>query len=727
MSNPTTRRPFLLEIGSEEIPARFISTAMAEIESRLTALLAAEHLTHTAWRVLATPRRLVILADGVDTCQPDRDDELKGPPVTVAFDADGKPTRAGEGFARKAGVDLADCLRGQDKRGEYLLVKRTVRGRDAADVLAEAIPALVLGLPFRKTMRWGSLDIEYARPLQWLVCLLGEDVVEFSVGDLRSGRTTRGHRTLMADRTREIPSAGDYDAIMAELAVIPDPAQRRRLIVEQADALLTGRDDPTVLRDDPELLDEVVNLCEHPTALLGAIETTFFELPEEVIVTALKSHQRYFTTADPATGALRPWFVAVRDGGREFLDTVTAGNERVLRARLADALFYWRFDQRRTPDQHAQALANVTWLEGYGSVAEQTHRAAALAELLWREGLGDGKPVPDSLRRAASLSRFDLVTEMIKDGKEFTKLEGVIAARYAAIAGETPEVCTALAESLRPRSANGPLPADRVSKVLSAAWRLDTMAGCWLAGFAPTGAKDPYALRRHTLAVVRILVDLGDQVDLREILAVTVDAYAAYTTEAERADAVVQLLDFVRVRLEGWLQDSAGLDPAIVRAVLPVRAHDPADAVAWARALEGFREREDFLLLARGFKRCANILKGETLANDEREAACDRWRAGGRGRDGEDFGALVEPAATALRDAVAASIPDVFGAESRGDYVTVFQRLSGFGSLIDRFFDEVRVNTDDPVLTGRRVAFLREIHALFRRYADFSLVVPEDD
>ena len=719
--------PFLLEIGSEEIPARFIPASMEALAANLTALLAELHLPSSEVRVLATPRRLTAIVDQIAATQPDRIEEVKGPPVKVAFDAEGRPTRAGLGFASKVGVDLQDCERAGDQRGEYLLARRRIDGLPAATVLAERLGPLVLGLPFRKTMRWGDLDIEYARPLQWLICLLGAEVVPFTVGNLTSGRLTRGHRTLATDAVRSLASVGDYEAVLADLHVVADPARRRELILAQAGQSLAAMDPPGSLREDEELLTEVVYLCEHPTAFVGRFAPEAFALPPEVIVTALKAHQRYFVVDRRDGGGLLPCFVAVRDGGNDHLASVRAGNERVLQARLADALFYWRFDQRRSPDEHAAGLARVTWLEGLGTVADQVTRTAALADLLWTAGLGQGGEVPPALRRAAAINRFDLVTEMIKDGKEFTKLEGRIAARYAAAAGEDETVCRILAACQLPRTATGDLPEDPLSSILSVAWRLDTLAGCWLAGFAPTGAKDPYALRRHALAVLRILLDRRARVDLAALLSRALAPYASLLPEADQAGAAKELLTFIQVRLEGWLVDTAGADPAVVRAVLPVRGHDPADTAAWVDALAGFRFRDDFLLLARGFKCCTNILEGALLEADQRQQAVDRWLAGGQGARGEDFSRLVEAAEVDLRQAVAAGVPELLEAEAARDYVLVFQRLSSFGPIIDRFFDTVRVNAEDPVLRDLRHGFLREIHALFLRYADFSQVAPEEE
>ncbi len=722
----TSRLPFLLEIGSEEIPARFVPGAMDELSRRVAALLAESHLAHAPLRVLATPRRLTLLCDGIEARQPDREIELKGPPASVAFAPDGTATRAAEAFARKAGIDLAACGRASDAKGEYLVARIVVPGRPAGEVLAESLPAVVLGLPFRKVMRWGTGSIEYARPLQWIVCLLGSDVVDFAVGTLRTGRTTRGHRTLAGDARRELSDPAAYAVVMDELSVVPDPAERRRRIEAGAQASVTELG-AARWRQDAELLDEVVHLCEHPTVLRGSFAESYFELPAEVIVTALKAHQRYFAVERADGSGLLPSFLTVRDGGREHLDRVVAGNERVLRARLDDALFYWNFDQQKSPDDHTAGLATVTWLEGFGSVLEKTRRVAGLVDTLWSAGLGDGGATPAALRRAAALCKFDLVTEMIKDGKEFTKLEGVMASRYAARAGEAPEICLALERYHLPRQAASELPRDRFSSVLAVADRLDTISGCWLAGFAPTGAKDPYALRRHTLSILRIILDLGARLDLAAAVGAALAPYATLRGGDALAKAGGEIVEFVRVRLEGYLVESQGAALPIVRAVLAARAMDPTDLLAWIRALDRFKDRDDFLLLATGFKRCTNILEGELLSAEERTRSVERWLAGGSDLAGRPFGLLPEPAERDLAREVAQAVPDLLAGEAREDYVAVFQRLSAFGPAIDRFFETVRVNAEDPVLREARHGFLREIHALFLRFADFAAVAPGED
>ncbi len=712
--------PFLLEIGSEEIPARFIPGSMAEIETRLKAALDAAHLPAEGWRVLATPRRLAVHIRELAVRQPDRELEIKGPPVSVAFDAAGKPTPAGEGFARKAGVSLADCGRGGDDRGEFLVARRREEGLPAAAVLAGILPGIILGLPFRKVMRWGDHEMEYPRPLQWITALLGEDVLDFQVGYLASGRLTRGHRTLAGSRELSIASPGAYEGALEEAGVVVDPSRRRALILEGLAAVLAAYDPAAEPVMDEELLEEVVFLCEHPTPFLGSYSEDYAVLPAEVVTTALKSHQRYFTVRDRATGDLLPRFAAVRDGGRDHLANVVAGNERVLRARLADALFYWGFDQKKSPDERVELLGSVTWLEGFGSVLDKSRRLERLAPWLWTEGMGLGAEAPASLARAALLAKSDLTSEMIKDGKEFTKLEGFIGARYAELAGEAPDVCAAIEGHYAPRSAGGSLPADPVSSCLSLADRLDTVAGCWLAGFVPTGAKDPYALRRHVLAVIRILLAREWRLDLEAALARALGAFAGFVPAGKPAQAALELGDFIRARMEGYFTEVQGAAPEVVRAVLPARWRDPADALAWIQALTEYRDHPDFQMVATGFKRCRNILKGDVLAVGELDSCLDRWLRGGQGAEGESFADLVEAAECGLFEKVAGAARIVADAEKEGRYSDVFAQLSSLGPSIDHFFDSVRVNVDEEDLRVLRTAFLKEIHGIFARYGDFT-------
>ena len=723
--NRTGHLPFLFEIGTDDLPARFIPVAIDHLREAFPALIDELGLGRTEPRILATPRRTALLVDSLAVRQEDREIEVKGPPLSIAYGDDGEPTPAALGFARKNGVDLADCGTVADaKGGEFLSARKIVVGRGAAELLAERLPGLLSGIPFPKRMRWGTCDVEYARPVQWLVALLGEDVVPVEFAGRTAGRETRGHRTLADDARFEIPRPADYVELLAEHGVVVDRDRRRRLIEEGAAAALADLDGAEWLRDE-ELLTEVVDLCEHPSPFVGGYDEAFFALPAEVIVTALKAHQRYFAVGREGAGDLLPRFLAVRDGDLDHLDNVRLGNEKVLRARLSDALFYWDFDQRRTPDEHVARLDDVTWLEGYGSVGGKGRRIVELADWLWRNGRGEAGEVPPALARAASLCKFDLVTEMIRDGKEFTKLEGVIGARYAAAAGEPADVCAAIEGYYRPRSSGDDLPDGRIASVLALADRYDNLAGCWLAGFAPTGAKDPYALRRQALALLRIEMELGGG-GIGAALDRALSGYSGFVDESRVEAAAGELRDFVQRRLAGHLEalDAAG---DVIRAVLPVHGDDPADALAWVRALAEFRDHPDFLLLATGFKRCKNILEGALLGDDQKTACLDRWTAGGGTPAGESFADLPEPAECALRDAVAAGTPALVAGEDSGDYAAIFRTLSGFGPAIDAFFDAVRVNVADEDLRRRRHDFLREIHGLFARYAELSALAPAEN
>jgi glycyl-tRNA synthetase beta chain len=594
------------------------------------------------------------------------------------------------------------------------------------EVLAESLPGLVLELPFPKVMRWAASDLQYARPLHWVVALLDRQVIPLRLGELAAGCESRGHRTLARNSKVRLDGAARYLDLMHACHVLVDPEARRQRIEAGMTAALADLPRQAGWRPDEELMTEVVHLCEFPTPFLGSYSEEFFELPAEVIVTALKAHQRYFAVVDRHSGDLLPYFLAVRDGGECGLATVRRGNERVLRARLADALFYWRFDQQRQPDEQVLQLGSVTWIEGFGSLLDKTRRLERLVELLWQMGYGDEGPVPAAVQRAAALCKSDLVSEMIKDGKEFTRLEGVIGAHYARLAGESEEVCRAIERHYLPRGADPELPGDAVSSVLAVADRLDTLAGCWLAGLIPTGAKDPYGLRRHALALLRITIDRRARIHLPDLLDAAAAPFASCLPQQDLSQPLGQLGDFIQRRLAGHLVETLPAQPEVVRAILPAHGDDPTDAADWARALSGFRNQADFLLLATGFKRCKNILEGKFLSREELLGCQERWLAGGRSAQGESFSQLVEPAERDLLALISSGAAELMAAQQRSDYVAVFQKLSSFGPAIDYFFDTVRINAEQPGLRRLRHAFLREIHGLFVRYADFSEVAPMD-
>ncbi len=721
------RVDFLLEIGSEEIPAGYLEAARARLRDKVTAFLTGHGIEFDAEGVetFATPRRIAVRVPKVARRTALRRQLRLGPSVQSAFDGEGRPTRAAEGFARSLGVTVDELKRLPGEKGERLGLEVETGGEETAELLlSEGVLTDWVDLSFPKTMRWiPGEDLSYARPIRWLVCLLGEDVVPMQLVHLRAGRVSRGHRTLSGGEV-EIPSAVAYEESLEAAGVIVHPERRRRIIEEQARELAASAGG--VLHEDPGLLDELVYLAEHPRGILGGYAEEIIDiLPREVIVTAMRAHQRYFSV-DDGKGRLLPRFITFRDGGDEGADNVRVGNERVLRARLDDALFYWNEDRSADSEEKLRRLDSVVWLEGFGSVGDKSRRvaelAADLAELL-APGLDREK-----VRRAGLLCKSDLATEMIKDGKEFTELQGIMGAYYALEAGEDPEVAEAIAEHLRPRSARDSLPQGDLGALVGLADRLDTICGCVLAGFAPTGGQDPYALRRQALAVVRILVERGWNLPLEAWIERALEGHPQPGEESGGAADVVA--DLFWGRLESFLSD---LPVEIVRAVLSVFPLDPLENTRAARDLAALRGGETFSMLVEGARRCRNILvKAERLPEESlppherarrlQEEARRRWDEQDLLRHRPEEQAQKEE--KELVEATHALLPRLRTALEEGAYAQAYEALSELGVPIDRYFTEVLVNAPDEALRRRRLDWLESLHYLFARFADLSRLAP---
>ena len=729
------RADLLLEIGSEEVPAGYVGPALAELRRRLETFLGDRGLGFDAGATasFATPRRLAVRIAGVELQQPRRTETKVGPPVQAAFDADGNPTKAAVGFARGAGIEPADLRRVHDGKVERIAAEVTTGGASTRDLLLEQLDLRELvQLGFPKTMRWiPGDDLRYARPIRWLVCLLGEEVVPLRLAHLTAGRSSRGHRTLAPGEV-EIATPGDYERVLGEHRVIVDVDARREIIEREAERV--AREAEGTLHRADDLVDEVVQLVEHPTPVLGSIEPERVrQLPPEVIITAMRSHQRYFSI-ERADGSLVPHFITFRDGGTQGLDNVVEGNERVLRARLDDALFYWNEDRALSSDEKIARLGRVVWLEGFGSIEDKCRRVADLAL-----ALSDALPVEvdrDRLRRAAMVSKTDLATEMIRDGKEFTKLQGTIGRYYALEAGEPVDVADAIREHLHPRGASDRLPEGELGTLVAIADRLDSMAGCVLAGFAPTGGQDPYALRRQALAVLRILIEREWHLELTDWVDRALRPHPV--KDVDRTAAASTMVDLFWGRLETVLSD---LPVEIVRGVLSVSALDPVENVRAARALAQLQDSDAFARLLEGAKRCRNILvKEERLAEEAlegparatalRRAASERWQRwlhvheDGAVSLGFDPARFADPAESALLDAARDRVTALETARSAADYASLYARLAELGPAIDRYFDEVLVNAEDPTVRENRLAFLEQVHYLFARFADLSRIAP---
>jgi glycyl-tRNA synthetase beta chain len=697
-----SRKDLVYEIGTEEIPAGYIPPAAAQLRAEAEELFAEARLEPESVETHATPRRLVLMVRGLPERQEDRTEEVTGPPWKAAFDADGNPTKAAQGFAKGRGLDVTDLRKVETEKGPYVGATVKIAGKATVDLLAEALPEITSRIDFPKTMRWGPGRARFARPVRWLLALLGEDVIPFRIENAESGRMTYGHR-ILAKGPFEVKSAAEYETALQEGRVMLRAADRAARIADLLGA--AAKEAGGALVPDPELVEEVAYLVETPSVFVGRFDPEFLDLPAPVIVTAMRDHQRYFAVADGA-GKLLPCFLCVANSAPEAVSQVLDGNQRVLRARLDDARFYWNEDLKTTLEQKVPRLERVLWLEGFGSLRDKTDRIARLAAKL-AEGL------PEDVRavteRAARLSKADLVTEMIKDGKEFTALQGVIGREYARRQGEPEAVAQALEEQYRPRFAGDALPRSDAGACVALADRLDTMAGVWAAGLKPTGSKDPFGLRRIALGIVRILLDRRRDVSVRTLLAAAVEGYGAAVKDPE--SVVAEAAEFVRDRVAGYLTEEEGFHADVVAAVVPVAGENPLDARARTEALARLRDArgEELEVLAAGFKRAKNILKKDS--------------AEGR----PEAGLLKEPAERALFDAFTEIDGRVAEAQRQHRYADAFTELAALRAPIDAFFDGVMVLVDDPAVRNNRLRLLGRIVDRVQGLADLSRVAVAEE
>ena len=713
------KKDFLLEIGCEEIPVAYIAPALAQLADVLEGWLAEARLEHGPIQRFATARRLALLVEGLQMKQADREEEVTGPPLSAAY-KNGEATKAALGFAKGQGGELTDLYELETPRGVYLGMRKQTAGRPAGDLLCEALPALITGLRFPKTMTWGDGVLRFARPIRWLLGLLDGEVLPLELGTLRAGRESRGRRQSARERI-EIPRARDYAERLRESGVEPDPLVRReRLLIA---ARRCAQEQGGRLVEDSELADTVNYLTEWPVAMAGSFVPETLTLPRDVITTAMKSHQRYFSI-ESGDGALLPAFVVVLNGERPDPDMVRRGNERVLAARLADARFYWDEDRRAGLAGLMKRLESVLWMEGFGSVADRAERLRVLAGRI-AESLPDPVLDREALDWAARHCKADLASEMIKDGKEFTKLAGIMGREYALAEGVAPDRAGLLWEHTLPRQARDRLPESAEGVILALADRLDAIVGFWLAGFAPTGSKDPYALRRQALAALRLLLERELPLCLSELL----DAALLGYPQAEPGTLRPALLDFFLGRLEG-LMEEAGVAPDVFDAVVASGETRVLDLRARALALNGLRGDGAFEKLVIGARRVGNILAKEGLAGDPAKAFPDLmdWaRPGGALPYAYDPADLAAPPEQTLHSALAAAAPALLLEAQGRDYEAAFRRLAALGEPIDAYFDGVMVNCDDLKLRASRMAFLRNLAQIFLHFAKFSLVVLEGE
>lgn len=689
-------KDFLLEIGVEELPARFLMPALEQLRELAQTALKENRLAHGEIITCGTPRRITLYVREVADKQESLAQEVKGPAVKVAFNAAGEPTRAAIGFARSNGVQVDDLVRRSVGPVEYVFAVKKEEGRTAGEVLPALAPALVTGLHFAKPMRWGSLEMRFARPIRWLLCLYGDDMVGFELAGLQSGRHTYGHRFLSTGRL-EVPGAGAYFDVMRKANVVVDVNERREEIRRQVIAVAGqegGRADI-----DSELLEEVTNLVEFPTALCGSFDEGYLEMPEEVLITPMREHQRYF----PVRGnddRLLARFIAVSNGGSHNINIVRAGNEKVLRARLSDAAFFWQEDLKSPLEEKIEGLKKVVFQESLGTIYEKVQRITALVDFLAGR-LGASPAEREDALRAARLSKADLLTNMVY---EFPELQGIMGREYALRSGESAGVTKAVYEHYLPRFAGDELPNTLPGQILSIADKMDTLAGCFGVGIQPTGSQDPYALRRQALGICHIIIEGGLALFLTELIDKAYSGYAGRVKMKLPLDKVTsEMEEFFRQRLRGMFNES-GLPYDTVDAVLSSGVDDISGAWLRGGALQQFRAEPAFGALLTAFTRAYNL--GKKAAQDRVDPAFFETDAE------KDLYSAFQAASVAVETGLA----------NRG-YARALAYVAELRQPVDRFFADVMVMVENERVRDNRLALLKQIADLAGRIADLSKIV----
>lgn len=689
MANPDTR-DLLIEIGTEELPPKALLTLATAFEQGVCAGLEKAGLTNGAVHGFATPRRLAVLVERLPVRQPDRAIERRGPALSAAFGPDGTATRAAEGFARSCGVSVAELHRQETDKGAWLVHLSVEPGAATADLIPGIVLAALAGLPIPKRMRWGDRDDEFVRPVHWAVLLFGDEVIPATILGVAAGRETRGHRFHHPQLIR-IAAPADYARQLArEGRVVADFAERRDTVRAQAEAVAAELRGTAVIK--PELLDEVTALVEWPVALAGNFERRFLAVPAEALISTMQDNQRYFPVVD-AQGRLLPHFITIANLESRDPAQVRAGNERVIRPRFSDAEFFWDQDRKQPLAARMESLKHVVFQQRLGTLADKSERVAALARLIGGQSHGN----PDWAERAARLAKCDLLTQMVQ---EFPELQGIMGRYYALHDKEAPEVAQALEEQYLPRFAGDRLPQTATGRALALAERLDTLTGIFAIGQAPSGAKDPFALRRAALGVLRILIE--GQLDL-DVLTLIERAAAGFDPALHASHAVETVFEFVMERLRGYYLDQ-GVRTDTFEAVLDCRPTRPLDFDRRVRAVGAFRELPEAASLAAANKRIRNILKKvETVLPFEVQPDL-----------------LVEDAEQALAGRLVELSSEVIPLMEAGLYGDALTRLASLREPVDAFFDQVLVMAEDPGLRTNRLALLNELGSLFLRVADFS-------
>jgi glycyl-tRNA synthetase beta chain len=708
---------FLLEIGCEEIPARMIDAASQELRDRVSALLVRERLLASEVTCFDTPRRLALMATGIPTAQTDVTEQVTGPSATIAY-KDGQPTPAAHAFAKKAGVDVSQLERITTAKGEYLAAKVTKKGRSAAEVLVESLPKEIFAIYWPRNMYWRKTSERFVRPVRWLVAMLDGETIPLEFDGIWAGNISRGHRMLSQGGVTIGKGESAYIEGLRAAKVL-GRAEREQQIRKALDAA-TRTIPGARWREDKPLLDTVVNLTEFPSVILGGFDPQFLALPEEVLVTVMRDHQKYFAVED-ADHKLRPHFLAVLNTDGDPQGLIRHGNERVLRARFNDARFFWETDQKRSLLERLELLRHVTFQKDLGSYYEKRRRVQRLCSWLSEIIKQSGMPIRAGvIHKAACLAKTDLTTELVK---EFTELQGIVGGLYAKVQeldSSLPEatrfaIADAIYDQYKPESTEDDVPRSIEGAVLSIGDKTDTIAGMFALGLVPSGSKDPFALRRQANAIIKVIAEKKLPLRLSDMMR---DARAGYQgSEAAKkfvADEkfVESLRTFFRERLEFYLKDVRGYAYDVVKAVLAADADDVVDALARAEAVKDVLHMPEFLAIGVACKRMRNILR---QAEEKGIAPAEKF----------EYLPDSAPEEKNLAAYVGVNGPKVEALRRKKEYGDALTLLSSARESVDAFFDKVMVMVDDEKVRANRLALLRTLLKEFSTIADFSEIVTE--
>ncbi len=683
-------RDLLVEIGTEELPPTALDRLSLAFMQGIEDGLKGAELGFTEIKRYASPRRLAVQITALATAQEDRMVERKGPALQAAFDADGNPSKAAEGFARSCGVTVEQLERQETPNGSWLIFQQKQSGKNTAELIPEIIDKSLAALPIPKRMRWGARTEEFVRPVHWVLLLFGDEVIPATILGQQAARSTRGHRFHRPDAI-EISAPANYLSQLQEQGMVyADLVQRKELIRKQVTETAAAADAQAVI--DEDLLDEVTALNEWPVPVMGSFDESFLEVPAEALVQAMQGHQKYFPVVS-ADGALRPNFITISNIESQDISQVRAGNERVISPRFKDAAFFWEQDLKQPLEAHQESLKTVVFQEKLGTLYDKTQRVAKLARSIAEHTGSD----PALAQRAAELCKCDLMTNMVN---EFPKLQGVMGSYYAAKSGEDPQVAAAMKEVYLPKQAGDDLPAGECGRAIAVADRLDTLVGIFAIGQKPTGVKDPFGLRRAALGVLRILIETPLDLDLEAMLQLAAEGLA---DKVDASAAVTEVFDYMMDRLKAYYADR-GITADVIDAVLACRPTRPADFDLRVKAVTEFRKLPEAESLSAANKRIRNILK----KSDEEYSAQP------------DAGIFEEEAEKELFHKVAELTPVVEPLFAQGDYTQALKLLAALRESVDGFFDKVMVNCEDVGLRRNRLALLNSLSALFLSAADLS-------